>query len=283
MAQRGLSVQEQVGKCLVSECWLLIRQFKYSAMFKVAVALVCLVHHLHGWRVTSAGSIGRAPKIVPARALASSMMEYRLNNVVIPRPIEPLNDNVLVKVNRLAGDMSKGGLLLVAAEGDEKRSEGLVELAGPGKTDAKTGKLIPQPCNIGDMVLISKGAGEVVDWQGFMHVMVSADEVLGAFAEGELSVATFRPLHDFLVVEVGTEQQETSAGIILTDVVRAETDENFGKVIAAGPGLYSDGELVPTSIKEGESVIFPLELAEDIVLEQKTLKIVSAKDVLAKY
>ena len=82
---------------------------------------------------------------------------------------------ILVKQSKMA-DVTSGGLFM-PADSTEKPSEGVVVLAGPGTTHPETGKLIPNPCKPGDLVLLSDYVGEKVDYCGDKHAFVAATEV----------------------------------------------------------------------------------------------------------
>lgn len=65
-----------------------------------------------------------------------------------------------------------------------------------------------------------------------------------------------RPLGDRIVVAPATKEEKTSAsGIIIPDTADKEKPAK-GKVVAAGPGRYDDGALVPMSVKVGDTVLF---------------------------
>ena len=63
------------------------------------------------------------------------------------------------------------------------------------------------------------------------------------------------PLEDRVVVKVLEQEDRTSSGIVLPDTAKEKPSK--GKVIAAGPGKYSDkGDLLPMPVKEGDIVVF---------------------------
>ena len=123
------------------------------------------------------------------------------------------------------------------ADSTEKPSEGLVVLAGPGTTHPETGKLIPNPCKEGDLILLSEYVGEKVDYCGDKHSFVSASEVLGVFDGGSPVVGSFKPLQDRVLVKLQDSATETASGIALAS---ESTDEpTQGEVIAVGAGLVT--------------------------------------------
>ncbi len=64
------------------------------------------------------------------------------------------------------------------------------------------------------------------------------------------------PLGDRIVV-LPTKKEEVASvsGIIIPDSTNKEKPAK-GKVVAVGPGRYDDGELVPMSVKVGQTVLF---------------------------
>jgi len=216
------------------------------------------------------------------RATSAVMQEqqYKLNNYMLPGPLTPLADQILVKQSKMA-DVTSGGLFM-PADSTEKPSEGLVVLAGPGTTHPETGKLIPNPCKEGDLILLSEYVGEKVDYCGDKHAFVSASEVLGVFDGGSPVVGSFKPLQDRVLVKLQDAATETSSGIALASESADEPTQ--GEVIAVGEGLItSQGDLVPPGISPGESVIYGKYTGTMVSIEGVEYKVVSASDCLAKW
>ena len=181
-------------------------------------------------------------------------------------------------------------------------------LAGPGKPHPDTGKLIPQTIKEGDLVLLNERAGEKVDYCGEKHIFVSADEVLGVFEvrrgsdsppphgpacarravrarvwqSGSCVVDNFKPLKDNVLVKLEEAASETSSGIALA--TEGSEEPTQGEVLAVGEGAFtSQGELMPTGISPGDSVVYGKFAAADATIEGKTYKVVAAADCLAKW
>jgi chaperonin GroES len=65
----------------------------------------------------------------------------------------------------------------------------------------------------------------------------------------------FRPLHNNLLVQRVEEETKTSGGLYIPDSAKQETQ--IGKILAVGSGLRNDkGELIPLSIKVGDTIFF---------------------------
>jgi chaperonin GroES len=68
-----------------------------------------------------------------------------------------------------------------------------------------------------------------------------------------------RPLGDRVLVKEykSKEEKRTTSGIIIPETVSSE-DVKMGKVVAVGPGLYTqNGSLIPMSVKTGDEVVLP--------------------------
>ena len=98
--------------------------------------------------------VGPSPGPASSRRGAHAVMqEYKLNNMALPGPLQPLEDQLLVKTSKY-DDKTSGGLFVPAAA-TEKPREGTVIAAGPGKPHEKSGKVIECPVKAGDLVLLS--------------------------------------------------------------------------------------------------------------------------------
>jgi len=222
------------------------------------------------------------PAFLPApHARASSLsMEYRLNNYILPGPMQPLGNQVLVKLRR-AEDKTGGGLFLATGEA-EKPKEGVVVAAGPGLPHPDTGKLLENPLKEGDLVLLSDFSGEKVDYNDQKHLFIDANNVLGCFTDSSMTVATFKPLGDRVMVEMPEAVKETTTGIALAGM--EDEDGNQGVVTAVGPGkLDSSGSLVTPTISVGESVLYKGYTGADATVDGRQFKIVFEGDCLAKW
>jgi len=89
-----------------------------------------------------------------------------------------------------------------------------------------------------------------------------------------------QPLYDGLVVERLEEPTTTPSGIVIPDSAKEKPQK--GKVLAAGSGkVDNNGNLVPMTVKVGDTVMFtkygPTELKHD----GKELLFLNESDVLA--
>ena len=88
-----------------------------------------------------------------------------------------------------------------------------------------------------------------------------------------------RPLADRVIIKVAEAETKTASGIILADTSKEKPMK--GKVIAAGPGAYQNGVLVPMTVKEGDMVVYSKYSGSEIKLDGQELLIVRQSDILA--
>lgn len=87
------------------------------------------------------------------------------------------------------------------------------------------------------------------------------------------------PLNDRIVIEPIKWEDKTKGGLYLPET--AQDKPQTGKVIAVGPGLYQDGELINPSCKAGDTVLFAKYSGTEIKLDDKKVLIMRESDILA--
>ena len=94
------------------------------------------------------------------------------------------------------------------------------------------------------------------------------------------SKATFRPLHDRLLVERLDEGEQQVGGIIIPDTAKEKPQQ--GRVLAVGKGrVNDDGTLLPLDVKVGDAILFGKYAGTDIKLDGEERLIMREDDVLA--
>jgi chaperonin GroES len=89
------------------------------------------------------------------------------------------------------------------------------------------------------------------------------------------------PLSDRVVVRPLKKSEERMVGgIIIPDTVSKEKPER-GTVVAAGPGRYDDGALIPMTLSVGDEVIFSKYGFEEVKIDGEEYYIISESNVLA--
>ncbi len=89
-----------------------------------------------------------------------------------------------------------------------------------------------------------------------------------------------KPLGDRIVLKVLEAEEKTASGIVLPDTAKEKPQQ--GKVLAVGPGKYSDdGKLLPMSVKVGDTVLFAKYAGTEIKYKGEELLILRESDLLA--
>lgn len=208
--------------------------------------------------------------------------KYTLNNFVLPGPIKALGNNILIKW-RPSDQASSGGILLSVDEAEKQQREAIVVSAGPGRFDPHTGKLVPNPCKDGDVVLLTGGLSDrkVLSYMDEEYMILDARKVLGTFDDNIISLDTFHPIGQNIMIINKKATEETISGITIT---ASEVYSDQGTASKVGPGMYSgEGELVPNVVTPGMSVLLPSDYTdgEQVKIKTDTFKLVKEEDVLS--
>ena len=91
-----------------------------------------------------------------------------------------------------------------------------------------------------------------------------------------------QPLDDRIVVRANEAEELTSSGLVIPDTAKEKPQQ--GEVLAVGPGRRSDtsGELIPTDVAVGDTVVYSKYGGTEITVEGEDLLILTSRDVLAK-
>ena len=88
-----------------------------------------------------------------------------------------------------------------------------------------------------------------------------------------------KPLGQRVLVKPLSTEEKTKSGIYLPESAKEKPEE--GEVIAVGEGKYSEGKLVPLSVKKGDKILFSKYSPDEIKVEGKELLMVKEEDILA--
>jgi chaperonin GroES len=91
--------------------------------------------------------------------------------------------------------------------------------------------------------------------------------------------ANIKPLADRVVVKASEDAEQMRGGLYIPDTAKEKPQQ--GEVIAAGPGKYEDGKLVPMSVKVGDKVLYGKYSGTEITLDGDQYLILRESDVLA--
>lgn len=91
-------------------------------------------------------------------------------------------------------------------------------------------------------------------------------------------MCNFRAASNRVVVKEDEPDKVTSFGIIIPEVI-AEKPQ-VGSIVKVGPGKYEKGILVPTSVKEGEKIMFQRGAGTEVKVDGETYLIIEEDDIL---
>ncbi|MAZ40768.1 co-chaperone GroES [bacterium] len=99
-----------------------------------------------------------------------------------------------------------------------------------------------------------------------------------------MSSTNIKPLGDRVVVapiDPADNAKKTKGGIIIPETVNKERPEK-GKVVSIGPGKYDDnGNLIPVSVKKGQTVLFSKYGPDEVKIDGKEYFILNESNILA--
>ena len=103
------------------------------------------------------------------------MAETKTANASKTTPLKPLGNRVLVK--RLEAEKTLKGGIILPDTAQVKQEQVEVIAVGDGKKD-DSGKLIPMPVKVGDIVLMEKYAGQEVTLDDQEYTIIKADDLI---------------------------------------------------------------------------------------------------------
>ncbi len=91
-------------------------------------------------------------------------------------------------------------------------------------------------------------------------------------------MASFRPLHDRVLIRRLTAEEKTTGGIIIPDTAKEKPSE--GEIVAVGPGARDEsGTLVALEVKPGDRVLFGKWSGTEVKIDGEDLLIVKESDL----
>ncbi|MFZ2030468.1 MAG: co-chaperone GroES [Vitreimonas sp.] len=92
-------------------------------------------------------------------------------------------------------------------------------------------------------------------------------------------MASFRPLHDRVVVRRVKEEEKTKGGIIIPETAQEKPQE--GEVIAVGPGARDeDGERIEMDVSVGDRILFGKWSGTEVKIDGEDLLIMKESDIM---
>ncbi len=92
-------------------------------------------------------------------------------------------------------------------------------------------------------------------------------------------MASFRPLHDRVLVRRVKEEEKSKGGIIIPDTAKEKPQE--GEVIAVGPGARDeDGERIELDVEVGDRILFGKWSGTEVTVDGEELLIMKESDIM---
>ncbi|EYD77581.1 Heat shock protein 60 family co-chaperone GroES [Rubellimicrobium mesophilum DSM 19309] len=92
-------------------------------------------------------------------------------------------------------------------------------------------------------------------------------------------MASFKPLHDRVLVRRVQSEEKTKGGLIIPDTAKEKPAE--GEVVATGEGARKDsGELIAPSVKAGDRILFGKWSGTEVTLDGQEYLIMKESDIL---
>ena len=92
-------------------------------------------------------------------------------------------------------------------------------------------------------------------------------------------MASFRPLHDRVVVKRVKEEEKTKGGIIIPETAQEKPQE--GEVVAVGPGARDeDGSRIELDVKVGDKILFGKWSGTEVKIDGEDLLIMKESDIM---
>jgi chaperonin GroES len=92
-------------------------------------------------------------------------------------------------------------------------------------------------------------------------------------------VASFRPLHDRVLVKRVKEEEKSKGGIIIPDTAQEKPQE--GEVVAVGPGARDeDGERIEMDVNVGDRILFGKWSGTEVKIDGEELLIMKESDIM---
>jgi chaperonin GroES len=91
------------------------------------------------------------------------------------------------------------------------------------------------------------------------------------------AAVNIRPLHDRVIIQRIIEEK-TAGGIIIPET--AGDKPQRGKVVAAGPGKYENGQLRKMDVKVGDEVLFGKYSGTEVKVGGKDVLVMREEDIM---
>lgn len=220
----------------------------------------------------------RRSPVSPALRRPVLVASHTLNGQTIERPLQLAGQNILVKIAE-ATDKTEGGIFL-SSDAQEKPTFGEAVGVGGGRFYGN-GIKVPMHVAAGDTVMYGKYGGTDVNYDGDKHTIVSQDDVLCKFKDGNLLAASCEPIFDRVLVKLEKPSEDTVGGIIISKTAKEKS--NSGEVVAVGCGRFMEnGDMEPMDFAVGDTVMYQSYAGTNVTLDGDDYVVVRVSDIFAK-
>eukprot|EP01041_Mallomonas_annulata_P014011 gene14011-29834_t len=233
---------------------------------------------------TSTISLAYAFRPFPTRSTfgSISLNANNMDGAIIAGDLQPLWNNLLIKVKDAVGETSGG--IFIPDSAKERPTEGTVTAAGPGRVHPETGFQLDNAVNVGDNVLYGKYDGIEMKYNEANHQLIKDDDVLLKYTGSVPTLDSVEPVKDQVLVELATKEETTVAGIIVSAPGIKDKRPDNGIVRKVGPGRQSgSGNRMPIRVAPGDHVRFRDYAGSEVKLDKKNYLVIRAYDILAKW
>lgn len=222
--------------------------------------------------------LGSRRRLAVCTAASAVKETHDLDGRTIQGPLQPVGNNVLVKVAK-AADTTAGGIIL--AGGSEKPTYGMAIAVGPGK-HFPGGRLQPMNVNQGDTVMYGKYGGQDVKFDGEKHAIVTQDDILCKLEDGSFEASSVKPVMDYVLVKTDIPAEELKSGIV---VASGGSDKpTTGTVTAVGTGrVMENGEIEPIAVSVGDKVLYGKYSGSEVKFDDLDYIFVRSSDIFAHW
>ena len=96
-----------------------------------------------------------------------------------------------------------------------------------------------------------------------------------------MNESVFQPIGDKLICLPVEQEQMSAGGIYLPDV--DDKKSLAATIVAAGPGFWAGADLfVPTTLKEGDTVLYQRFAAQVVEFDEAEYHVVQERDIITK-
>jgi len=244
----------------------------------VSLLLIALVASSNGFSAPSSRAIHRLLRPSRQNVLGAN----KLDGNIIEGNLQPLSNNVLVKVKEAVSNTAGG--LFIPDNAKERPTEGTVIGSGPGRVHPETGLQLDRVVNVGDSVIYGKYDGTELRYNDIDHQLIKDDDILLKFNGDKGTLENVQCVKDQVLVKLPPKEEKNSAGIIVNTPGAKEKRRDYGVVAKVGPGRQAgNGKYMDIQVSVGENVRFREFAGTEVKLEGVEYLVIRAYDILAKW